>query len=458
MTSRQLERVALMITTEGQMRGRLRQRALSRLAGKLLMWMSAATPVREPSHHSTRWFESGGAGLATRAGREHAAAFSLTELEDAGCDLRAKAEQGEESSGVGRDRIEYLDGLRGIAIIAVVMFHGYVAFPDTLPFGDRFAVIPLRLGWQGVQLFFLISGFVILMSLEACNDVASFVARRWLRLFPAMLICSCFILGLENIIGAGPNSPKTWINLIPGLTFLNPALIHSLTGLSIASMEGSFWSLYVEVVFYIVFGLAYFAGGRAFAVALIFAIFLCSLGLRLIFGLDLSSLGSRIAAATDWIGFIHFGWFSSGALFYLYWSHRRWPMLALAISAGLISAATARFAIPERMGLCVVVLLFATAVTVPLWQRALSSRVLLFFGFISYPLYLVHYPIIRALLPAVAVHAPVLPSLLLPVAPIACAVVTSWAVAQFGEPLVRQAIRRIAGLRHVQKSAGAVQP
>ena len=223
-------------------------------------------------------------------------------------------------------------------------------------------------------------------------------------------------------------------------------------------MEGSFWSLYVEVVFYIVFGLAYFAGGRAFAVALIFAIFLCSLGLRLIFGLDLSSLGSRIAAATDWIGFIHFGWFSSGALFYLYWSHRRWPMLALAISAGLISAATARFAIPERMGLCVVVLLFATAVTIPLWQRTLSSRVLLFFGFISYPLYLVHYPIIRALLPAMAVHAPVLPSLLLPVAPIACAVVTSWAVAQFGEPLVRQAIRRIAGLRHVQKSAGAVQP
>lgn len=96
---------------------------------------------------------------------------------------------------MGRGRIEYLDGLRGIAIIAVVMFHGYVAFPDTLPFGDRFAVIPLRLGWQGVQLFFLISGFVILMSLEACNDVASFVARRWLRLFPAMLICSCFILG-----------------------------------------------------------------------------------------------------------------------------------------------------------------------------------------------------------------------------------------------------------------------
>lgn len=42
--------------------------------------------------------------------------------------------------------------------------------------------------------FFLISGFVITMSLEKCIDFGDFIFRRWLRLFPAMLIASILIL------------------------------------------------------------------------------------------------------------------------------------------------------------------------------------------------------------------------------------------------------------------------
>src|ERR1700733_14451625 len=125
-------------------------------------------------------------------------------------------------------RIRYLDGSRGVAILAVIIFHAYVAYPDKLPFGGRFGVLPFRLGWQGVELFFLISGFVILMTLERCNSFSEFILRRWLRLFPAMLIIS--IGAFVWLRASGVERPL--IDLIPGLTFVSPALLHSLTGIS----------------------------------------------------------------------------------------------------------------------------------------------------------------------------------------------------------------------------------
>jgi peptidoglycan/LPS O-acetylase OafA/YrhL len=43
-------------------------------------------------------------------------------------------------------RIEELDGLRGVAIISVLLFHAYVSAPQYLPFGNSYGHIPLRFG------------------------------------------------------------------------------------------------------------------------------------------------------------------------------------------------------------------------------------------------------------------------------------------------------------------------
>ena len=96
-------------------------------------------------------------------------------------------------------RIAFLDGLRGVAIVGVLIFHGFVCYPENLPFGDKFGFAPLRFGWVGVQLFFLISGFVIFMTLEQCQSLRQFAAKRWLRLFPAMLVASLIILALQQV-------------------------------------------------------------------------------------------------------------------------------------------------------------------------------------------------------------------------------------------------------------------
>ena len=74
-----------------------------------------------------------------------------------------------------KHRIEYLDGQRGLAILLVVLFHAYARWPERVPYHDAYANIPVfAYGWVGVELFFLVSGFVILMTLERCSSAGEF--------------------------------------------------------------------------------------------------------------------------------------------------------------------------------------------------------------------------------------------------------------------------------------------
>ena len=223
-----------------------------------------------------------------------------------------------------QSRIEFLDGLRGLAILLVIIWHCYgPTYADHLPSRDQFAIFPIRDFWVGVELFFLISGFVITMTLEKCESLIEFGTRRWLRLFPAMLVASILILAFDLTIGAGPHAHRTFINLLPGLLFISPAIIHTLTGLSVESMDGTFWSLYVEVSFYFLFSIFYYRFGLLAAIVLIFnlSVLACVMECAASFGLG-GSLFSRVAAALDWLGLVHFGWFASGALFYEYFRTR----------------------------------------------------------------------------------------------------------------------------------------
>jgi peptidoglycan/LPS O-acetylase OafA/YrhL len=341
------------------------------------------------------------------------------------------------------DRIQYLDGLRGLAIVSVVLFHAYVAYPEHLPFGDKYAVLPIRLGWQGVELFFLISGFVILMTLERCSSLLQFLMRRWLRLFPAMLIASLIILLFSNTVGSGPFDPKTWINLLPGLTFVSPSLIHSLTGLQIQSMDGTFWSLYVEVVFYAIFGLTYFAAGEQAGIAVVLSLFLATFCANEFFGPELNNVPARMAAAATWMGFIYFGWFACGSLFYLFTRTKRLKFVVMAVAVGAASALSAKYPITERLGLLITVMIFLLATVSDKVQIIISHRSLVFFGFISYPLYLVHYLIATVALSSVANYAPTMPTILLPMLPLMFVTCLAWLIARFGEPIIRHVLRLI---------------
>src|SRR5688572_23269372 len=93
------------------------------------------------------------------------------------------------------NRIDLIDAFRGLAILLVIFFHYYYRFAPPLHNVNLYPYEPVQFplatyGFYGVQLFFIISGFVINQSLEKSSSWSVFLKHRFVRLFPAMLLCS----------------------------------------------------------------------------------------------------------------------------------------------------------------------------------------------------------------------------------------------------------------------------
>jgi peptidoglycan/LPS O-acetylase OafA/YrhL len=147
-----------------------------------------------------------------------------------------------------------LDGIRGLAILLVLAFHARVVFATTaeIPyFGFRL----LGLGWSGVDLFFVLSGFLITGILVDSRDSSTyfrtFYARRILRIFPLYFFYLFLILVLSRQGWrwyAGEDlwqSADPWwyvtylMNWKPGAGSVDRSLSH-------------LWSLAIEEQFYLV--------------------------------------------------------------------------------------------------------------------------------------------------------------------------------------------------------------
>ena len=268
----------------------------------------------------------------------------------------------------GQTRIGYLDGLRGLAILSVMAWH-YTApvYAAAFPYGTAYAWIPaLDHGWVGVDLFFLISGYVILLTLERCSGFAEFIARRWLRLFPAMLIGSLLVFGASQLIGANmPHGRADPVNLLPGLTFLSPPFWEMILQRPVGELDGVYWTLYVEMGFYVVFGLLYFLLGWRRGLIALAALWLAVVTASRLAGALESAEAMRWIEPLQWLGVEYFGWFVSGALFLKAREAGSRPLFALALLTGLVSAFTSGLWQPydwlSRLYLCGCVLLFAAA-------------------------------------------------------------------------------------------------
>jgi peptidoglycan/LPS O-acetylase OafA/YrhL len=95
-------------------------------------------------------------------------------------------------------RIPALDGLRGIAILLVLLRHGFFGMESSSPLVNRLLALG-QLSWSGVDLFFVLSGFLIggilLDSRDSPRYYGTFYARRAYRILPLYLgITSLFLL------------------------------------------------------------------------------------------------------------------------------------------------------------------------------------------------------------------------------------------------------------------------
>jgi hypothetical protein len=96
------------------------------------------------------------------------------------------------SSSVVRSKMPELDTLRGIAVLLVLFFHGFNLVPiphEISSKAGRLWVVITSTGWMGVNLFFVLSGFLItgilIESRETPNYFKRFYFRRALRILPA---------------------------------------------------------------------------------------------------------------------------------------------------------------------------------------------------------------------------------------------------------------------------------
>ena len=163
-----------------------------------------------------------------------------------------------------KSKIAEIQGLRGIAILLVVIFHFTVRWDSAstgksnlYPFPEFPTVFRVLLaqGRLGVELFFMISGFVIALTLENSNSMKVFWAKRFARLWPPLLVCLpiiwLFIQFAPNIQGTN----RSFIALAESFTLLNPNIL----GLGqYGQVTGVLWTLWVELQFYFLASIFYF--------------------------------------------------------------------------------------------------------------------------------------------------------------------------------------------------------
>ena len=149
-----------------------------------------------------------------------------------------------------------ITGLRGFLAISVVLYHVYTgSVDDHILSKDYLPAIGPTLGPLAVNLFFVISGYLITLSLIRHKKIRNFVIDRVLRIYPVF-----FIIHLLIFI-AGPMIHYSWFDNITVQEYIlnffsNLFLLPGVFDLPIAQIVA--WSLSFEAAFYIVISMYYF--------------------------------------------------------------------------------------------------------------------------------------------------------------------------------------------------------
>jgi peptidoglycan/LPS O-acetylase OafA/YrhL len=300
-------------------------------------------------------------------------------------------------------RLAELDLLRFVAALAVLAFHYLVAYASV--WGERPAelfpaIAPYAgLGILGVELFFVISGFVILMSAWG-RGLGAFARSRIVRLYPAYWLSLGAVAALYGLTSATALDPH-----LPADDYLvNATMLQRLFGVTDAT--GVYWSLWVELRFYLLMAILVIIGVTYNRVLVLGGLWLAAaLGARLldheiineivmpryapyfVAGMALYLIHKRGSAWLPWI-YVVAGW-----------------TMALDSALGRVdrriaAAGFKNMPVTDTGVIITITLIFGAMALVALGLLRLpASRTLTALGGTTYPLYLFHSSVAVALVP-----------------------------------------------------------
>jgi peptidoglycan/LPS O-acetylase OafA/YrhL len=335
---------------------------------------------------------------------------------------------------LSQKRLPALDGLRGLAALSVVVYHGMLQSPGfssgirAFQPDGRFAwwatLSPLRLLWDGqlaVWMFFILSGYVLSRRYWEGGSMrwGAYYSRRFLRLYLPVVgsaALALLVYSIGQLLSGGE-----LFRLPAGTSLTRLASNLTLVGLTAAPINGVWWSMRWEVWFSILLPplllvLPWLGCGprrRATIMPAVFGVLCAAVVvlqpyIRLTYGTDplwnqamlylpvfgvgiaLAAYEPKVRASTRMRGAR--GWaVLAGAVFLLSW---RAPLGAL----DAVDAIDHRWALCLQhasivAGMCVVLLL---CLSWPAAGTMLSRRSVAWLGTRSYSLYLVHLPIVHA--------------------------------------------------------------
>ncbi len=160
--------------------------------------------------------------------------------------------------------IAEIDGLRFVAIASVVGFHAHNIFfpanpslPDALSGGRGLVSYLLNSGWFGVQLFFVISGFILAMPFAEQHlgsgpkvRLGRYLVRRLTRLEPPYLISLAVLVGLQLYFD-GRDLRALLPHFFAHATYLHGAFYGSIDAPGYFAINHVLWSLEIEIQFYL---------------------------------------------------------------------------------------------------------------------------------------------------------------------------------------------------------------
>jgi peptidoglycan/LPS O-acetylase OafA/YrhL len=288
-------------------------------------------------------------------------------------------------------RLVFIDSLRGIAAVLVLLLHAGMsplshALLRALP---HWYIQATSYGYVGVEIFFVISGFVIAYALRNTTltprSIGRFIVRRQVRLDPPYWVVAFLSLAVASCEQHLIHEPNFRI-AGAGAMLLNLLYLHRIA--RVTEVVAVSWTLCIEIQFYLVFVGLMFVAQRNRAVG--------SPSKFAMFGMLVSGIGCLLLHPNEhqsaWF-FTYWSYFVGGVLCYWALGHKC-PPIFLGVFLVLMVVSTLLYT--GTLPIYIAAITLATIYMVGMLRllpTLFGGAVFQYLGRISYSLYLVHWPI-----------------------------------------------------------------